>query len=162
MPDQSKQIIPDLEDITRCLDQEILEILDSHGLLSIDELLEKLRKPIVSELSTETFNHAYNRSKPVHNLTKDNLLKNLNAAMSKNTAMNLLPSILANGINCDLLQPDQKGWQKGKLKICFEFIPEENISVTAQEKATEDYHSPLDEIRQLSNELASVGSIEQN
>ena len=28
------------------------------------------------------------------------------------------------GVDCELLQPGSQGWQKGKLKICIEFIAE--------------------------------------
>ena len=70
--------------------------------------------------------------------------------------------MLMDGTNVRLLQADGKGWQKGKLKICFEFIPEESEPITTQDKPISTQFSPLDEIRQLANELASVGSIEQN
>ncbi len=60
------------------------------------------------------------------------------------------------------MQPDGRGWQKGKLKICFEFIPEEPESVAMQSKSVETNSSPLDEIRQLANELASATATEQN
>ena len=46
--------------------------------------------------------------------------------------------------------------------MCFEFIPEETEPLATQDKLVESHLSPLDEIRQLSNELVSVGSIEQN
>ena len=71
-------------------------------------------------------------------------------------------NILTNGTNVLLLQPDGKGWQKGKLKLCFEFIPEELAPIATQEPPAEIHSSPLDEIRQLSNELASIVSLEQN
>ncbi|MCY7369099.1 MAG: hypothetical protein LH474_13215, partial [Chamaesiphon sp.] len=70
--------------------------------------------------------------------------------------------IFEDGLKCNLLQPDGKGWQKGKLKICCEFIPEEPEPIVIQDKPAKTHSSPLDEIRQLSNELASVGLIEQN
>ena len=78
------------------------------------------------------------------------------------TSYEILRKALLNGTECTLLQPDEKGWQKGKLKICFEFIPEENEPIATQKVTLETQASPLDEIRQLSNELASVGSIDQN
>jgi KGK domain len=71
-------------------------------------------------------------------------------------------SVLINGTDILLLQPDGQGWQKGTLKICFEFTPENSDPVTIKDKLTETNSSPLDEIRQLSNQIASVGSIEQN
>jgi KGK domain len=54
---------------------------------------------------------------------------------------------LLSGINCNLLQPDGKRWQKDKLKLCFEFIPEEPEPVAATQETIETHHSPLDEIR---------------
>ncbi len=71
-------------------------------------------------------------------------------------------NILIVGTSVSLLQPDGKGWQKGKLKICFEFTPEEPEPIAIHDNPVETHSSPLDEIRQLSNELALVGSIEQN
>ena len=65
-------------------------------------------------------------------------------------------------MTCNLLQPDGKEWQKGKLKICFEFTPEEAELVSTQDKPVATHSSPLDEIRQLSNDLTSMISIEQN
>ena len=65
-------------------------------------------------------------------------------------------------MTCNLLQPDGKGWQKGKLKICFEFTPEEAELVSTQDKPVVTHSSPLDEIRQLSNDLTSMISLEQN
>jgi hypothetical protein len=32
---------------------------------------------------------------------------------------------LAEGTECKLLSPKGGGWQKGKIRICFEFIPDE-------------------------------------
>jgi hypothetical protein len=65
-------------------------------------------------------------------------------------------------MTCTLLQPDGKGWQKGKIKLCFEFIPEENETVATNETPVKNHLSSLDEIRQLANKLASGGSIDQN
>ena len=44
----------------------------------------------------------------------------------------------------------------------YEFTPEEPEPIAIQDNPVEAHSSPLDEIRQLANELASVGSIEQN
>jgi KGK domain len=71
-------------------------------------------------------------------------------------------SILIDGTDILLLQPDAKGWQKGSLKICFEFTPEGGDSIINEEKSIEPNLSPLDEIRQLANELTAMTSIEQN
>ena len=42
MTDRSNQIIPDSEAVVRCLDREILEILDSHGTFTINELSQRI------------------------------------------------------------------------------------------------------------------------
>ncbi|PSB58106.1 hypothetical protein C7B77_06010 [Chamaesiphon polymorphus CCALA 037] len=81
---------------------------------------------------------------------------------SKDISSEIVRESLLDGMNCNLLQPDGKGWQKGKLKLCFEFIPEEPETVATQEKPGEAQPSPLDEIRQLANELTSMTSTEQN
>ncbi|NJL83256.1 MAG: hypothetical protein HC890_10420 [Chloroflexaceae bacterium] len=43
--------------------------------------------------------------------------------------------IYQKGISVELLKPDAKGWRKGKLKLCIQFIPDEP-------------ESPLDDVRQ--------------
>jgi KGK domain len=161
MTDRPKQIIPDLEDITRCLDREMLKILDSHGTFTISELLETIQKPICPALSTQELTCIFKHS-VAFNCNREDLFNKINNTLLNKKELKLISKILLDGIDCKLLQLDQKRWQKGKLKICFEFIPEEDISIIAQEKEAENYHSPLDEIRQLANKLASVGSIEQN
>ncbi|HEY9804511.1 MAG TPA: KGK domain-containing protein [Leptolyngbyaceae cyanobacterium] len=49
------------------------------------------------------------------------------------------------GIDCEVLQPATKGWQKGKLKlkVTLEFIPDEPIV---------EEESPLDDLRRIINE----------
>jgi KGK domain len=32
--------------------------------------------------------------------------------------------LMDEGIECELLQPGSQGWQKGKVKVCIEFIPD--------------------------------------
>ncbi len=155
MTDRSKQIIPDSQDIVICLDPEILEILDSHGTFTISELLEKVQKPIEPVLSTQELTHIFHHS-VAFRCSKDDLFCKINTAFANKTDLRLILNILLNGINCNLLQPDRRGWQKGKLKICFEFIPEKDDSGIIQEDLVHNHYSPLDEIRQLSNELTST------
>ncbi|WP_295617912.1 KGK domain-containing protein [Chamaesiphon sp. GL140_3_metabinner_50] len=152
MNDRSKQIIPDSQAVARCLDPEMLEILGSHGTFILSELLDMFKG---SNVDCIDFN---DRVKFIEKLT-DTVAQTIQQGHSRQYLMNKVSTLvkgsmldpskdsprlnntLLSGINCNLLQPDGKGWQKGKLKICFEFIPEE----------PEDLHSPLDEIRQLSN-----------
>lgn len=161
MTDRSKQIIPDLDAVARCLDPEMLEILNSHGTFTIGDLLEKIQKPINTALSAQELTRIFKYS-VAFRCNSDDLFSRINNAFAKKVDLKLILNILLNGINCNLLQLDRRVWQKGKLKICFEFIPEEAETIVEQESSVELYQSPLDEIRQLANELASVRSIEQN
>jgi KGK domain len=68
---------------------------------------------------------------------------------SGETAMNCF----VDGVAVSLLQPDGKGWQKGKLKMCFEFTPEVDKPVVIEENLLATQDSSLDEIRQLANSL---------
>jgi KGK domain len=169
MTDRSKQIIPDSEAVVHCLAPEILEILDSHTTFVIQELLETIK---ISEIDRTSFRDELidmitKSTQGAHN--KEIVLNKLIAFIEgdkieegRYTSYEILRKELLNGTECCLLQSDGKGWQKGKIKICFEFIPEEDETIASQEKPVETNTSPLDEIRQLSNELMSVGSIEQN
>jgi KGK domain len=169
MLDRSKQIIPDLNAVVNFFDQEILKTLDSHTTFTTNELLEAIK---VSGIDRTSFRDEL----------RDIILKSTQSGHSKEVVLNklitfidgdkinenrytsyeILRKALLKGTECTLLQADEKGWQKGKLNICFEFIPEEDEDVATQKATLETHTSPLDEIRQLSNELASVGSIEQN
>jgi KGK domain len=59
---------------------------------------------------------------------------------------------LAEGLDCEVLQPNSEDWQKGSIKmkmsISFEFTPEPNKSTQQQEEIITT-ESPLDEIRQM-------------
>jgi len=162
MTDRSKQIIPDSQSVINFFDQEILEILDSHSTFTINELLKTIK---VSGLDRTSFRDEL-KDFIVTMQRESNSIPSLFSKLitfvdgdkineSRYTSYEMLRKSLFNDTECSLLQPDGKGWQKGKLKICFEFIPEEPDSV-------ETHSSPLDEIRQLSNELTSIVSIEQN
>lgn len=56
------------------------------------------------------------------------------------------------GIDCKMLKPGAKSWQRGKVRISLEFEPEEleitEISENGDSKATK-VSSPLDDIRQM-------------
>ena len=163
MTDRSIQIIPDSQAVARCLDPEMLKILGSHGTFLLDELLEMLKGSSVNEADF------IERAAFIENLTNTIItiiqqghspqyLTNKISTFIKGSMLDLtqenskIVNSLLSGINCNLLQLDGKGWQKGKLKICFEFIPEEPDLV-------ETHSSPLDEIRQLSTELTSMVSL---
>jgi KGK domain len=169
MIDQSNQIIPDSQAVVNFIDKEILEILDSHSTFTTNELLNAIKISGIDRTSfrDELKDMILKSTQGGHN--KEIVLNKLITFIdgdaineSRYTSYEMLRKALFNDTECSLLQPDGKGWQKGTLKICFEFTPEEPDPVATQEKLVETNFSPLDEIRQLSNELASVGSIEQN
>ncbi|WP_219892005.1 KGK domain-containing protein [Chamaesiphon polymorphus] len=169
MTEISKQIIPDSQAVARCLDPEMLEILDSHGTFILSELLEMLKgassdptafrdelRDMIIKIPQRGHSSEYLLDKVV------NFIQTQEVNESKDISSEIVRESLLDGMNCNLLQPDGKGWQKGKLKLCFEFIPEEPETVATQEKPGEAQPSPLDEIRQLANELTSMTSTEQN
>jgi hypothetical protein len=162
MNDRPTQIIPDPNAVARCLDGEILEILDSHGTFTISELLEKMISPNDSKISRAELDYVFDKSRNGGNYHRDDFFANLTDILSKDTDITGLLTILVNGTNCNLLQPDGKGWQKGKLKICFEFIPEEDAPVVVKETPIKTHFSSLDEIRKLADELQSARAIKQN
>ena len=169
MTDRSTQIIPDSQAVVSCFDPEILKILDSHSTFTINELLKTIKisgvdrtsfrdelKNLIGTLQKDSNNVPSLFSKLIAFVDGDKITE------SRYTSYEILRKALLNGTECSLLQPDEKGWQKGKIKICFEFIPEEPEPVSTQDKPVEIQSSPLDEIRQLSNDLTSMISIEQN
>jgi KGK domain len=132
----------------------------------IEDINEAI-KPLVLSLSTDQLNLIYEKIRIDRRYGSVDFIKTIfleTTAKSVQSVQSVksVANILIDGTSISLLQPDGKGWQKGKLKICFEFIPEEPESVIIQEKPVTTHLSPLDEIRQLSNQIASVGSIERN
>ena len=171
MIDRSKSIIPDVDAIVCLLDETIAESLNSHDTYKVKSLFSQLWKLNHSENSStelleEILEKIYNAQSHVSSIVIANkiqaFIKENKSLKSSNTGQFNIKPFIAEGINCNLLQSDGKGWQKGKLKICFSFTPEENEPAPIQKEPIETHSSPLDEIRQLANELASVGSIEQN
>jgi KGK domain len=163
MTDRSKQIIPDSEAVVRCLAPKMLEIFGSHGTFTVSELLEQIKEPIEPKFSLERINAIFTEARSNGSYSHGDFYNDLQKAiLVKDNNVAKIANILLHGTLCNLLQPDGKGWQKGTLKICFEFIPEEIEPAATKEQPVETHQSPLDEIRQLSNELASARSIEQN
>ncbi len=173
MIDRSKPISPDADAIILLLDETITESLNSHDTYKVKSLFHQLWKlnhtssydnhreiKILEEVIEKVYAHGIQNSEIAQQI--DKFVRENKNKTSNTTDPSTIEPFFAEGANCNLLQPDGKGWQKGKIKICFEFIPEENESVETQSDSVETHCSPLDKIRQLSNELASVGSIEQN
>jgi hypothetical protein len=158
MTNQFKQIIPESQTVARCIDEEIVEILDSHSTFTIAELIEVIklsgvdrasyRHELMSMIERGNLSYTPFQTELVSFIHGDEIKEN------KYTSYEILRKALLDGTDCTLLQDDGKGWQKGKLRICFEFIPENNEDlIVAQENSVKMPESPLDGIRQLANSL---------
>ncbi len=140
MNNQNKQIIPELQSVINCLD----------GTSLLSDLLKELKPPVNNQLKT-----LHRELKAMSNvyLYRDRMDAFVRERISVEDTETAITKLLENGLNCNLLQPDGKGWQKGKLTMCFQFTPEENETILTQEISAEVNNSPLDEIRQLANNL---------
>lgn len=152
MESPSKQIIPDLQAVARCFDRTFL----------ISDLLENFRPPVDErELFIEQLKMLHLEMK-TGGYSRDHYQDTIAAFLQKSTITKdkeeTTIKLLEDGMDCSLLQPGSKGWQKGKLKICFEFISEENEAVVTPANSVKTTRSSLDEIRKLANSLP----IEQN
>jgi KGK domain len=147
MTNQSQQIIPDSQAVIKCLDREMLEKLNSHSTFTTNDLLEILGKTTASLISKEKTDVLFTECRSNGGYTSCQFFDAVKNALEKDTPTSKIINTLLDGTTCNLLQPDGKGWQKGKLKICFEFIPEEIETQSAPEKETEIHRSPLDDIR---------------
>jgi KGK domain len=97
--------------------------------------------------------HLFSKIRTDENYAPSNLFKDISSIIFPKPDKQSILNIFINGTNISLLSPDGKGWQKGKLKICFEFTPEESKSIVKEEESVEIQCSSLDEIRQLANNL---------
>lgn len=59
-----------------------------------------------------------------HTYKAEDFLKEL----ERHIGYNKVEKWLTEGVDCEILEP-QKHWQKGKIKICLQFIPEKPKSV---------------------------------
>jgi hypothetical protein len=50
--------------------------------------------------------------------------------------------LMSKGIECELLQPGSQGWQKGKIKINFEFIPDDIADLSELDEFRDDSWPP--------------------
>jgi hypothetical protein len=142
----SKKIIPDSEAVARC----------SSDVFMISDLLNRI--DISSEGSTDMQQSFVTELKALHSQLKhggysrEHYWGTIETFIGKNTVSEskdeTFVEIFEDGMACDLLQPDGRGWQKGKLKLCFEFIPEEPEAVEPSSNNLPTVErSPLDEIR---------------
>ncbi|WP_309729044.1 KGK domain-containing protein [Chamaesiphon sp. OTE_75_metabat_556] len=130
----------------------------------MSDFIRNLRIPIEDKRSfIERLSELHHKVKNYPDRSTEYYIDLIESFLKRNPAVEYedepIENVFDNGIDCKLLQPDGKGWQKGRLKICFEFIPEDNELMTSQEKPLDTHSSPLDEIRQLSNELTSMTSL---
>jgi hypothetical protein len=137
----SKQIIPDLESVARCSNETFV----------ISDLLKKIAAPVNIQQSFVTQLENLHLELKHAGYSREYYLNKIEAFLGKNKITQneneTFREAIEDGINCNLLQPDARGWQKGKLKLCFEFIPEESEIVENKNNSIEAKHSPLDEIR---------------
>jgi KGK domain len=162
MNDKPKQIIPNENDVICLLDKTITESLDSHDTYKATSLFGQLWKLNYKENTTiglleEVLEKVYHNQSNISNSTLakkiQEFIKN-KGTNSNDREISTIKPFFTEGVNCNLLQPDGKGWQKGKLRICFEFTPENNENlVMAQDNSVKTPESSLDEIRQLTNSL---------
>ena len=112
------------------LDEDALPILITHPTFKVGELLKALIGKIIE-------NDSYSK----------------NMAINKKRSIQEIHGWWNEGMNCEVLTCDGKGWQKGQIRLTLEFIPDEpeveEISVSNQLFLPE---SPLDDLRQMINE----------
>jgi hypothetical protein len=145
MNDKNRQIIPDSDSVVRCLDPEMITALESRVTFTTTELIEQMKKPGHLTISKQKLEIIYESARHSGGLNLDRLYQKMPETVAHETAA--IVNMLIEGKTCSLLQPDGKGWQKGKLKLCFEFIPEETEAVEPSSDLPTVERSPLDEIR---------------
>jgi hypothetical protein len=57
------------------------------------------------------------------------------------------------GVPCEVLRLDAKGWRKGKVRLAIEFLPDEpEVEEIPATNEIEQPESPLDDLRQMINQ----------
>jgi len=57
------------------------------------------------------------------------------------------------GVPCEVLKLDAKGWRKGKVRLAIEFLPDEpEVEETPAANEIAQPESPLDDLRQMINQ----------
>jgi hypothetical protein len=181
MNNQTTKIIVDSQAVIRCLDTSAAENLGSHTTFTVDELMDKINEKTGLKISLEQANDILQKVRfsasygiPRFQREINDVLPEEANAISLQEAQLIFSNIRTNhqyssvdfleefteetalnsfmsGVAVSLLQPGLKGWQKGKLKMCFEFTPEEDEPIVTKEDVFKTIQSPLDEIRQLVN-----------
>lgn len=188
MNNQTTKIIVDSQAVIRFLDNNAIKILGSHATFTIDELFDKVSGKIDSVISLEKVDSILQQIRVSKSYGIPNFQKEINDILPQEADMlslqeaqlffskirknhqysstDLLEELIEktvinsfmSGFTVSLLQPGLKGWQKGKLTMCFQFTPEEDDPISMKEDVFETTQSTLDEIRQL----ASSFLIDQN
>jgi KGK domain len=143
MTEAAKKIIADTNAVIRCLDPA----LSSHETFLASELLKVIMKKSASIIiSEEELWNVFNNARNVGNYSATQFRRQVIKLITQESST-LINTLIEDGKDCSFLQPDGKGWQKGKIKLCFEFIPEEAEVGETVYKHEEIDRSPLDEIR---------------
>jgi KGK domain len=157
MTNQSKRIIPNPRSVTRFLDQDIINSLGSHNTFEVNDLLEIIKGENL-DIHQSSFQFRVELASLINEIpergeSKQYFLDKVERLVRKYgvDSNKEISQAFSAGVVCSLLEPDGQGWRKGKIRLCFEFIPEENTSVVVQEDSVKATQSPLDEIRQLAN-----------
>jgi KGK domain len=162
MTDQSKPIIPDSQSVARLSDQEIIDTLNSNGTFVFEDFIEAISdfdtSMITGDIEYEINRIFCNEENGEYLRGKlESFIKTEVIEKSKIPSLSIIVKALFNGVNCDLLEPNGQGWQKGKIKILFEFMPEENENQTSQpivsSEQTQFMESSLDGIRKTMSEV---------
>ncbi|MEH2236414.1 KGK domain-containing protein [Nostoc sp.] len=79
--------------------------------------------------------------------TGEELMQHLKSLVHRNSSLqeDKASAWLVNGVNCKLLLAQGGGWQKGKIRILFEFIPDK--PTPTKPLIPTDSTSPLDDLR---------------
>ena len=125
MTDRYTQIIPDAQAVACCLDPEMLEILGSHGTFILSELLEMIEGSTLdptsfrelSDMIVTMTQRGHSRDHLFNEIV--GLIETKELSVNKDILNEKVKESLLDGMTCNLLQPDGKGWQKGKLKYAL-------------------------------------------
>jgi hypothetical protein len=143
MTDTAKKIIADTNAVIRCVDPA----LSSHETFIAGELLKVLMKKSASLIiSEEELWSLFNTARNAGSYSASQFQRQVVKLITQESSA-LMNTLIEDGKDCYFLQPDGKGWQKGKIKLCFEFIPEAAEVGETVYKHEETDRSPLDEIR---------------
>jgi hypothetical protein len=71
--------------------------------------------------------------------------------LKQNNRIEVPPSLFQDGISCEVLGVNSKGWKKGQVRVKFEleFVPDEIEVIQGEESSSSD--SSLDSLRAVAN-----------